>query len=113
MPAKDPAVNSYSEREYTENTKNRKKQLVELKSGETKEIEVAYGTMRVTSDSGRGIYKMVKRAMTGKQVPTKSKRVESIDANGNRVIAAQPDASGAKVYALTPEELNSMSIASS
>lgn len=64
-------ANPVTQREYTENTKNRKKQLVELKTGEKQEIEVSYGTMRVNSDSGRGIYKMVKRAMTGKSAPAK------------------------------------------
>jgi hypothetical protein len=64
--AKDPTVNAVREREYTENVKNRKKKLVELKDGEIKEVEISYGTMRVNSDTGRGIYKMVKRAMAGK-----------------------------------------------
>lgn len=66
MQAKDPNVHPCTEREYTENTKNRKRQLVELQSGETKEIDVSYGTMRVNSDTGRGIYKIVKKAIAGK-----------------------------------------------
>lgn len=58
-------INPVRERAYTENTKNRKTKLVELESGEIKRVEVSYGTMRVNSDTGRGIYKMVKRAMAG------------------------------------------------
>lgn len=101
-------VDPVREREYTENVRNRKKQLVELKSGEIKEIEVALGTLRVNSDTGRGIYKMVKRAMSGKHQGLPRKRVASVDANGNNVIAAEPDASQAKVY--TEEEAASNGI---
>jgi len=87
MQAKDPNVRPCTEREYTENTKNRKKQLVELKTGETKEIEVSYGTMRVNSDTGRGIYKIVKKTMTGRPML----RPKPTSALAHKYKQAEPD----------------------
>lgn len=59
--------NAWQEREYMEDTAKRKKQMVELKSGEEKEIEVSMGTVTLKQGSGRAIYKMVKKVMAGQK----------------------------------------------
>lgn len=66
--AKTPDVHAWQEREYMEDTAKRKKQLVELKSGEEKEIEVSMGTVTLKQGSGRAVYKLVKKAMAGHRI---------------------------------------------
>lgn len=82
-------TNAWQEREYMENTANRKKQLVELKTGEEKEIEVSSGTITLKQGSGRAIYKLVKKVMGGqKALPTKHRSVSQPAADIREVTVA-------------------------
>lgn len=63
--AKTPESNAWQEREYMEDTAKRKKQLVELRTGEEKEIEVSMGTITLKQGTGRAVYKLVKKALAG------------------------------------------------
>lgn len=87
MKPKDDGTPLHLERQYTENTKNRKQQEVELRTGEIKKIDVAYGTMRVNMDTGRGAYKMIKRALAGKTAVPRSalKQLDKPSAMGERL----------------------------
>jgi hypothetical protein len=69
--ASTPTANAWQEREYMEDTAKRKKQLVELKTGEEKEIEVSMGQVTLKQGSGRAIYKLVKKVMSGQKVMPK------------------------------------------
>ena len=71
--AGEPNTSAWQEREYTEDSSKRKKQLVELKAGGEQEIEVSMGQITLKKDSGRAVYKLVKRVMTGQgTLPTRS-----------------------------------------
>ena len=61
----EQALPAWQAREYTENENRRKKQLVELKTGEQKEIEVSLGQLTLKPGSGRAVYKVIKKAMAG------------------------------------------------
>jgi hypothetical protein len=64
---------SWTEHVYVENENRRKKQLVELKTGEEKEITVSLGQLTLKPGSGRAVYKVIKRAMQGKASGVNSK----------------------------------------
>ena len=74
-----PGANAWQEREYTEDTSKRKKQLVELKAGGEKEIEVSMGQVTLKQGSGRAVYKLVKRVMAGQKTLPKRRPIPALD----------------------------------
>lgn len=69
--SKEPNGSVWSEREYTEDTKKRKKQMLNTRiGGLEQEVTVSMGQVTLKPGSGRAVYKLVKRVMaTGQELP--------------------------------------------
>lgn len=101
-----PRTHNWQERQYVEDQSKRKRQRVELKSGEEKVIDVSQGQITLRRDSGRGFYKMVKAAIEGKvqgQMNVANKQPPRIDI---REVEVEDDAPTPMPPYITAPEVN-------
>lgn len=103
-------ANSWQERQYTEDQSKRKRQRVELKSGEEKVVEVSMGQLTLRRDSGRGFYKMVKAALDGKTQRPLPSAPKGIDIREVEVDSESPTPMPPYVNGQTPEAVEPIAL---